>query len=773
MVAEIVGKNSFIESIIKMNFLKVFSLIVLFYFCVDDTSAQNISISGQVTEENSATPLIGATVQMGGEATVTDIDGRYSISIPSGNYELIVSYLGYADHVEIIEVRADLYKDIALLASENMLDVTTITGSKYEKNLSESPVSISVIQPRLIENTNMTKMDNLLDRIPGVQMIDGQANIRGGSGYSYGAGSRVLLLIDDVPAFQADAGRPLWDDIPVENIAQVEVLKGASSALYGSAALNGIINIRTGYATSEPETSAFTSYTAYGDPKDDRKKWWTSTPNRLNAGLTHKRKINKLDVVVSGFYEDLDSYYEDTYKKRYRASGNFKYRITPRLTLGVNTMYNYKDDASYLLWKNATSGAYQGWEGTLTAGQTKRFYVDPQLSYTAANGDKHKFISRYYWLQNSSSTQQATASDNFYLEYQYHNNLEKWKTNLVGGVSGYFINSNSELYGSIDLNSKNLAAYIQLEKEIIAGLNITLGSRLEKNIQSNPDVFLGDTLRDTRMDEAKVVSRVALNYKMARATYLRASYGQGYRFPTLAERFIFTSLSALNILPNPSLQSETGATIELGVKQLLAIGDSKGFVDLAFFKSNYNNMMEFVFGEYNDEVGFQSQNVGDISIAGFEANVAGEIKVFGTKLNLLAGYTYLEPKYIEISQAFENTISQPIVEGEDPLFLKYRNRHNAKGDVEMDLYGFSLGYTINYTSPTVTVDQFLENLNEIRQYRQLNDKGYTKMDARLSYTLRNYKLSALVENLTNTEYMVRPGLLEAPRNYSLRLDFKF
>ena len=65
-------------------------------------------------------------------------------------------------------------------------------------------------------------------------MVSSQPNIRGGSGWSYGAGSRVLLLVDDIPALQADAGLAQWDDIPVENIAQIEVVKGAASALYGS-----------------------------------------------------------------------------------------------------------------------------------------------------------------------------------------------------------------------------------------------------------------------------------------------------------------------------------------------------------------------------------------------------------------------------------------------------------------------------------------------------------------------------------------------------------
>ena len=61
-----------------------------------------------------------------------------------------------------------------------------------------------------------------MEQVPGVTIIDGQANIRGGSGFSYGAGSRVLLLVDDLPMLAADAGDIKWSFLPVENLEQVE-----------------------------------------------------------------------------------------------------------------------------------------------------------------------------------------------------------------------------------------------------------------------------------------------------------------------------------------------------------------------------------------------------------------------------------------------------------------------------------------------------------------------------------------------------------------------
>ena len=88
-------------------------------------------------------------------------------------------------------------------------------------------------------------MDRIIDQVPGVNVVDGQANIRGGSGFSVGAGSRVLVLVDDLPMLAADAGDAKWSFLPTENLAQIEIIKGASSVTYGSSALSGSINIRT------------------------------------------------------------------------------------------------------------------------------------------------------------------------------------------------------------------------------------------------------------------------------------------------------------------------------------------------------------------------------------------------------------------------------------------------------------------------------------------------------------------------------------------------
>ena len=82
--------------------------------------------------------------------------------------------------------------DVTLESLEKELDLVVVAVGKYEQKVGEVTASVEVIKPRLIENKNTTNLETIIDQTPGVNVTDGQANIRGGSGYSYGAGSRVL-----------------------------------------------------------------------------------------------------------------------------------------------------------------------------------------------------------------------------------------------------------------------------------------------------------------------------------------------------------------------------------------------------------------------------------------------------------------------------------------------------------------------------------------------------------------------------------------------------
>jgi iron complex outermembrane receptor protein len=100
--------------------------------------------------------------------------------------------------------------NITLSEEAHELGMVVVTAGRHEQRIEDVTVSMEVVKPAFIENTNATNMESVIDQVPGVNVIDGQANIRGGAGWSYGAGSRVLVLVDDLPQISADAGDAKW-----------------------------------------------------------------------------------------------------------------------------------------------------------------------------------------------------------------------------------------------------------------------------------------------------------------------------------------------------------------------------------------------------------------------------------------------------------------------------------------------------------------------------------------------------------------------------------
>jgi iron complex outermembrane receptor protein len=281
---------------------------------------------------------------------------------------------------------------------------------------------------------------------------------------------------------------------------------------------------------------------------------------------------------------------------------------------------------------------------------------------------------------------------------------------------------------------------------------------------------------------------------------LRASFGQGIRYPSVAERYTETSVGALNIFPNYNLRPEKGWAAEVGIKQVVKIGKNwKGLIDVAGFVNQYENMMEFTFGVFIPDTnsslslnpaawnyignyfGFQAQNAEKARIAGVELSFNSQGKIGEVELTSLIGYTYMNPISLNKDSAYVYTFSDSASN-----ILKYRFKHLVKADIEATWKGISLGFTARYNSFMTNIDKtfvegiqvvdgsVIEILPGLDRYRAENNKGNLVFDARIGYTfLEHYRIGFVVNNLLNTEYDTRPGDIQAPRTYVLQLQLKF
>lgn len=768
------------------KFLHAFLLFSILAGTVPSFS-QNAVLQGKVIDKETKESLPGANISLGAVGAVSDYDGTYRISLPAGTYQLVLSFVGYKAINQSVTLASGETRilDFDLEEETSVLQTATVISGKFARPLSEETVSVEVLKPNLINNTGKVSLDKALEKIPGVTIIDGQANIRGGSGFSQGAGSRVLLLVDDVPILQADAGFPNWNDVPVENIEQVEVLKGAASALYGSSALNGIINVRTAFARSKTETGGALWATTVFSPKDKSLKWWDSDtlegPFTYGANLYHRQKFNKFDLVLGGFYQNEKSFNKDTYNEYGRFNFSTRYRFTDRLSAGINGNFNKGNTGSFFYWLSEPR-RFEGAPNTISTRNRFRYNIDPYLTYFDKGGNRHRVLGRYFAVDNnnfvSNGADQSNKSYVIYGEYQFQRRFAALNAVLTSGFVGTWNSVTAQLYGDTTFTSRNLAGYLQFEKKFGDRLNASAGFRYENNVLYNPGFsYLLGVIPPSEEQESKPVFRAGLNYQASTMTFLRASWGQGYRYPTVAERYIFTN-AGFFVLPNPFSTSETGWSAELALKRGFKISSFEGFLDIAAFYSKFEDMLEFnLVG-----LGFSSINIGDTDIKGLEVSIVGRGNFFGLPTSILTGYTWIDPRFlswdtrpIEAGQeATQGQVNYNNSSNKEQNLLKYRSRRTFKLDVETEVKSLSFGLETFYASHIEAIDFiFAAIVDGLGTYREKNNEGYLVNNLRSSYKFsESVKLSLLFNNVFNEDYAIRPGLMESPRNLTLRMDWK-
>ena len=840
-----------------------FYMLLIFCFFSFQLFSQNAKLIGKVTEEN-GDGLISCNIVIDaskGLAAITDLEGLYEISLPGGEYIVLFKYAGYNEQSIKVTLAAGETKTLnpVLKQKQFIIDEVVITGSKYEKKLSEEIVSIEVMKSTVLNSQNVTDVQNGVQKIPGVTIADGQVNIRGGSGWSYGAGSRVAVLFDDLLVTTADADDVKWNMIPIENLDQLEVLKGAASAIYGTGALNGVINARMAYPNDAPFTKLQTYAGFYQGPtKTPSMKWWQGKPQyNFGANFADRRKIGQFDLTTGIAYNNDRGWLDSADTQEFRLSAKIRYRFKKieGLNIGMNVVGFWSWGKTFFMWDSIGSKAYRPLVNTITLYDNNRYIVDPFINYIDKRNNKIAIRYRLLNSSNITSAGRGSISNRHILDLSYQRPFEiseKVKLNFVAGVGGridriapprnlqdetpdsvrqQLIDSlgyypTPYLYGNIPHNAYNASVYAQLDGKFFNRLNVSLGARWE---------YFNVDGQNSLKELTYPLFRVGLNYQAHLATFVRASFGQGFRYPSVAELFVTTKVGALDIFPNQNLKPEKGYSAEIGIKQGFKFDKNAvttGYFDVAGFWNQYENMMEFIFGPFGQYssfnspgAGFSSQNIGSTRMLGVDAALGIQTYYRGLEFSILGGYTYVNSKALNWDKPitlfdFNGDTVKPSAAG--GLFQGAYNGSNAPAGLDTTQYitygmtssssfntlkyrpihQFKLIFNINHKRFDFNLDyQFIayqENIDyslvspfftdlvpvvfDINSFKALkqywdnleskNYRGDNIINLAVGYKpVDNLKLAFIIKNVANWEWMPRPGRFEQPRSFTLQLSY--
>ena len=700
-------------------------------------------VEGLVVRAADGTAVADAFVEITGTTlrTTTGGDGRFAFArAPAARFTLRVAAVGFEPATVVIpaDTGAGAPIAIALVGSAIVVAPMVVTASRETQLAGDAPISVAVATDEDIARRATIGVDEAIARLPGVQILDGQINIRGSSGYTKGLGSRVLLLVDGVPANEGDRGGIDWDLLPVTEVERVEVLKGTGSALYGSAALGGVVNVITRDLPDRPQLVARLLAGGYADPPRAVWRWRSSSAVFGGADLSLSHPVGPLKLLVSGGIVGNQGYRENNDDRRNHALAKLVYADGPGVRAELLAAAAHEDHGNVVFWcvhgQCADSGlAYQPFrvDSTTLGDRVRSDKLLVQATARRIVGTDLALHGRVSWYRTHfqdafrTDSESATA-DRLGTEIgmEWHPGSERV---INAAMEATYSDVTSDLFGNH--SQTEFAWDAESESAVGTAGHATLGARI--------DAIAVDGVGWTAVASPRLAATWRLPFAL-----LRASLGRGFRAPSLAERFTSTAAQGIRVVPNPNLADETSWAGELGAAAPVS---QRVVVDAAVFWNQYQNLIEPALVSGGTEIQFA--NVTRARVRGFDlsARAAG---LMGNHLGATLGYTLLDARDLTLD-----------------LPLAFRPRHQAtlSADWRFDLGGAGdlvAGFDARLATSPERVEIF-ENDTRV---------AARTLDCRATWRRRGLQLVAKVENVFNYTYTLVPRTLEPPRTYSTSLS---
>jgi len=713
-----------------VNILLVFSVFL---------AAETGRISGTVRSVSTAEALPGTNILLKGTllGAASDLGGEFRIlNVPPGDYTLEVLNIGYQSIERQVHLHPDsvVMLDIRLEPKALRSPEIVVTGARRTMRKIDSPVTIATISSEELAFRNPATVEDILPFESGVQILDGQVSMRGSSGYARGAGSRVVVLVDGFPAMSFDNGTIYWDAVPAQNIERIEILKGPGSALYGSSAMGGAINIITKGIDPGNQTNVSFGGGIYNKP-DDKLRVWSDKPMLMEEWrAAHSRSFGNLGIALAVGRHSSAGYFENGWYDRGIFNTELEYAIGQNRQVRSRVYLILDKHGSFTEWKSPFQPFHTPFNTIDDEITTHKLQWSTQYSHIVSpiqsrllrlNVFDTRFDNDLY--NNTTFSQSRTLNPEFQI------NLRPGRRHYISsGLDLKLHYVNADIWG----NHRGLegAAYFQDEVTLLSFLNVMLGARWDLN-------RVDDNAYTNQLNP-----KIGATLDITKHLVLRSSLGRAYRSPSMAEMFIDSRQYIFTVKPNPDLRPETSLASEIGLYWQGRIVN----LDMALFSSNYRDLIEPILDPLDQKIQFC--NVTEARIQGFEITadwywqfipVTGKIS-----------YTYIDPRDLTADDV-----------------LAYRHRHSLVISEQLALSkNMIVGLDYRYLSRMEKVQLYDENpvtgADQRVPIKLLS--GFLQLSVDHSLTL-----NLSVENMLQYYYVVFERNMGPVRLLKLRVDYRF
>ncbi len=488
------------------------------------------TISGKVFDCENQRPIAEALIEVQGLkiSVLSDKNGDFSLSnLPTGTHHLYVSKDGYKSFFSSVKIKNSDVNHLLSICKDKEIEIgeITVTATRSDQKLKNVPIAVHVITKSEIEKSQSVDFQSFLEsEFSGINFTydGGSPNI---NMMGFG-GKYVLFLIDGERMAGETFDNVDYQRIDLDNIERIEIIKGASSSLYGSNAIGGVINIITKKTQNPLEINAGYIYD-------------TNVDHRANLSVGTKQKWGSLRL--SSFYKTREPYVlEDSEKRKlFYADGTIKEMPLDRIHIAGFTNYGISPKAKWILspkWDLELSPSYYFSErndGTEAAKKVFDRYRNYALSFKSnyqfsenesikLSGiyDRYGKYSFYRLLDEEEKKYQNTVMR---IGAQYNNLLFGKHTFVAGGealtdelVSLRFNDEGTEA----SENSQNYTLFTQQDWVLSDRFTLVTGARLDYH----------------SLFKEHFTFRLSGMYKINDFT-LRGGYASGFRSPTIKELY--------------------------------------------------------------------------------------------------------------------------------------------------------------------------------------------------------------------------------------------